>query len=200
MRDELQETGKWTASMDATTLLRRWKEKEPGAAEQLIPLVYEELRKLARRSMRGENGLTLQPTVLVNEAYLRMAGSEIAWQDRAHFFALSARLMKRILVDHARARGRAKRGGPQATLALRGDEAAGGAELVDVLDIERGLEKLRVFDARKADVLELHYFGGLAQEEIAEALGVSRRTVFQDLKTGKAWLMREFTEKKGGAE
>ncbi len=197
-RDTIEKTGMPnraaadTSSTAVTTLLGRWREGDQAALDALMPLVYEELRALARRSLRGEpSGRTLRPTVLVNEAYLRMLGPNVDWQDRAHFFALAARLMRRILIDHARARGRGKRGGDASFVALSGQESGPEADLLGVLEIDRALEKLRAIDPRKSEVLELHYFGGLRQEEIAAALGVSPRTVFQDLKLGKAFLSVE---------
>lgn len=180
------------ASTAVTTLLSRWRAGEQAALDALMPLVYEELRAIARRSLRGEpSGRTLRPTVLVNEAYLRMLGASVDWQDRAHFFALAARLMRRILIDHARARSRGKRGGDADFVALSGREASPAEDLLNVLEIDRALEKLRSVDPRKSDVLELHFFGGLGQEEIAVALDISPRTVFQDLKLGKAFLAVE---------
>lgn len=179
-------------SSEVTALLGRWRRGEAEALNALIPLVHGELRKLARRSLRGESeGQTLQPTALVNEAYLRMVDAAVAWQDRAHFFALVARMMRRIVIDHARARRRTKRGGEAERVTLSGREAGEGIALVDILDVDRALEKLREVDARKAEVLELHFFGGLKQDEMAEVLGVSPRTVFQDLKIGRAWMAAE---------
>jgi RNA polymerase sigma factor (TIGR02999 family) len=176
---------------EVTQLLREGRLGNRDALDRLIPLVHKELRALAERSLRREDrGHTLQATALVNEAYLRMVQSEVDWKDRVHFFALSARLMRHILVDHARARRRAKRGGGAAAVTLQYEPEAPGS-MADVLEINDLLDRLRDLDARKADVVELHFFGGMSQQEIAEALGASPRTVFQDLKFGKAWIARE---------
>jgi RNA polymerase sigma factor (TIGR02999 family) len=176
-----------------TALLVSWGAGDESALSQLIPLVHGELRRLARRLMRGErDGHTLQTTALVNEAYMRLVDlSRVRWQDRAHFFAISARLMRRILVDHARSRKYIKRGGGTRQIAF--DEALvvpheRGADLVALDD---ALEALAAVDPRKSQVVELRYFGGLSVEETAESLGVSAETVMRDWRLAKAWLLRE---------
>ena len=178
-----------------TELLVAWGAGDESAFEQLVPLVHAELRRLAHREMGRERvGHTLQTTALVNEAYLRLIEvSRVQWQDRAHFFAMSARLMRRILVDHARSRQSQKRGG--GTRKVSFDEAltvspTGGADLVALDD---ALQALSSVDARKCQVVELRYFGGLSVEECAEALRVSPDTITRDWRLAKAWLLRELT-------
>jgi len=180
-------------SHQVTRLLVDWRNGDQGALEQLIPLVHEELRRVARRHMAHERaGHTLQATALVNEAYVRLIDiRQVNWQDRTHFFAMSSRLMRRILVDFARSKGSQKRGAGAHKVSL--DEALivstePGADLVALDD---ALDALAVFDARKAQVVEMRFFGGLSVEETAEALNVSVDTVMRDWKLAKAWLLRE---------
>lgn len=178
---------------DVTQLLQRWKAGDGSAADELMPLVYDELRALAAGRLRGEReGHTLQATALVNEAYLRLAGSAVPLEGRAHFFALAARTMRRILVDHARSRDAAKRGGGAAHLSLTEAEVFGSASVdgdaVDILAIHEALEALESLDERKARVMELSVFAGLAQREVAEALSISPATVERDLRFARAWL------------
>lgn len=177
-----------------TRLLQEWKEGNAAAADALIPLVYDELRRLAARLMSNERkGHTLAATALVNEAYMRLAGTEIEWQNRVHFFALSARLMRRILVDHAKSNGRKKRGGEVVKVALD-DAAQVSGEQLDLLpDLDEALERLAAFDPRKAQMMELLYFGGLTYEEAATFLGVSVVTIHREHKLAKAWLYRELS-------
>jgi RNA polymerase sigma factor (TIGR02999 family) len=176
-----------------TDLLLAWRDGDQAALDQLMPAVHQELRRLARRQMRGERqNHTLQTTALVNEAYLRLIDlSRVKWQDRAHFFAMSARLMRRILVDHARSRRYQKRGGGVSDLTL--DEAVvvapeRGADLVALDDT---LEAIASVDARKSQVVEMRFFGGLSVDETAEALHVSAETVMRDWRVAKVWLLRE---------
>ncbi|MFI5178220.1 MAG: sigma-70 family RNA polymerase sigma factor [Vicinamibacterales bacterium] len=176
-----------------TDLLVAWGGGDESALERLMPLVQEELHRLARREMRGERpGHTLQTTALVNEAYMRLIDARrVRWQDRAHFFALSARIMRRILVDHARSRNFIKRGGGTRHVSL--DEALivsqdRGADLVALDD---ALQALAALDARKSQVVEMRFFGGLSVEETAEALRVSPETVMRDWHLAKVWLLRE---------
>jgi RNA polymerase sigma factor (TIGR02999 family) len=180
-------------SHQVTRLLVDWRNGDQGALEQLIPLVHEELRRVARRHMAHERaGHTLQATALVNEAYVRLIDiRQVNWQDRTHFFAMSSRLMRRILVDFARSKGSQKRGAGAHKVSL--DEALivstePGADLVALDD---ALDALAVFDSRKAQVVEMRFFGGLSVEETAEALKVSVDTVMRDWKLAKAWLLRE---------
>lgn len=178
--------------MEVTALLRAWRTGDDGALERLIPLVYDELHEIARRTMRGERAdHTLQATALVHEAYARLIDSAVTWQDRSHFFAVAARQMRRILVDHAKARGRVKRGRGADRITLDESVAVAPEPPADLLALDEALERLAALDERKARVIELHFFGGLTQEEAAEALGVSAATVERDLRFAKAWLYRE---------
>jgi len=182
-----------SSAQHVTRLLQAWGQGEDAALEELLPLVQQELRRLARRYMFGERpGHTLQATALVNEAYLRLVNSrQVNWQNRAHFFAISAQLMRRILVDYARARGYQKRGGgvPKVTL----DEAWMGPQEKghDLVALDDALNTLAGVDPRKSKVIELRYFGGLNVEETAEVLKVSPDTVMRDWRLAKAWLARE---------
>lgn len=181
------------SAQNVTRLLQAWREGEDHALAELLPVVHQELRRMARRYMSGEKqGHTLQTTALVNEAYLRLLGSQkVNWQNRAHFFAISAQLMRRILVDSARARGYQKRGGgvPKVTL----DEAMiGPAEKGrDLVALDDALKALAAVDERKSKVVELRFFGGLSVEETAAVLNVSTDTVMRDWRLAKAWLARE---------
>ena len=176
-----------------TQLLIDWSNGDEHALQQLIPLVHEELRRVARRHMAHERAEhTLQATALVNEAYMRLVDiRQVRWQNRAHFFAMSARLMRRILVDFARSRSYQKRGGaaPKVTL----DEAlvVSPEPGSDLVALDEALTALAAVDPRKAQVVEMRFFGGLSVEETAEALHVSRDTVMRDWKLAKAWLLRE---------
>jgi len=183
---------------DISTLLRAWSDGDRNALERLTPIVYDELHRLARRYMRRERpGQTLQTTALVNEAYMRLVDyKRMQWQDRAHFFAVSSQLMRRILVERARRRNLKRGGGaPHVTLdetaMVGGDRAADpGGNLVALDD---ALNALAVLDPRKVQVVEMRFFGGLTLEETAEVLKVSAVTVRRDLRTAKAWLFRELT-------
>ena len=176
-----------------TKLLVDWRNGDQAALEQLIPLVHEELRRVARRHMAHERpGHTLQATALVNEAYVRLIDiKQVNWQDRAHFFAMSSRLMRRVLVDFARSKGYQKRGGGAQKVSL--DEAliVSSEPGADLVALDDALDALAAFDARKAQVVEMRFFGGLSVEETAEALKVSVDTVMRDWKLAKAWLLRE---------
>jgi RNA polymerase sigma factor (TIGR02999 family) len=175
-----------------TQLLVAWSAGDESALEKLAPLVYDELRRLARRYMAGERaGHTLQTTALVNEAYLKLVDiKHVKWQDRTHFFAMSARLMRRILVDFARSKRYQKRGAGAQTLSL--DDALQVADAgYDLVAVDEALKALADVDARKGQVVEMRFFGGLTVEETAEALNVSPETVMRDWKVAKAWLSRE---------
>ncbi len=169
----------------------------PGrSAEELLPLVYERLRSLARRMIARERpGHTLQPTALVHEAYLKLVDqSRVDWRGRTHFFAVGARAMRRLLVDHARGRHRAKRGGGWARVTLAEGIPSfgeGGLDADQLLDLDEALTRLAVLDAREAEVVELRFFGGLTVPEVAHLLGVSQRTVEGDWTHARAWLRRE---------
>jgi|SRR5688572_12241465 len=176
-----------------TELLRAWSDGEDGALERLLPLVEAELRRLARGYMSRERGEhTLQTTALVNEAFLRLTDARrVRWQDRAHFLGISARLMRRVLVDHARSRGYRKRGGGAQRVTLDEGLVASPDPGLDVLALDRALDALAELDARKSKVIELRFFGGLSVEETAEVLHVSPDTVKRDWRLAKLWLLRE---------
>ena len=178
---------------EVTQLLRAWSDGEKGALERLIPLVEVELRRLARMYMaRERRGHTLQPTALVNEAFVQLTGAQrLRWQDRAHFLGISARLMRRVLVDHARSRGYRKRGGGAQPVALNEGLVATPEPGVDVVALDRALERLAAVDPRKSRVVELRFFGGLSVQETAEVLHVSRDTVKRDWRLAKLWLLRD---------
>jgi len=182
-----------------TTLLRAWSDGDETALERLLPLVEAELRRLARRRMAGERrGHTLQPTALVNEAFLRLVDARsVPWQDRAHFFGISARLMRRVLVDHARSRGYQKRGGGIQRVTLTDGLALAAERTLDLVALDRALEELGAIDARKARVIELRFFGGLSVEETAEALHVSTDTIKRDWRLAKLWLLRQLEGERG---
>jgi RNA polymerase sigma factor (TIGR02999 family) len=181
--------------LSATALLQAWTRGDHGAVEQLMPLVQHELRKLARRQMGRERaGHTLQATALVNEVFVRLIdGGRVEWKSRAHFFALAARLMRRILVDSARAHRYAKRGGGAVVLPLDESLVVTAERSREIVALDDALEALAAIDARKSQVVELRYFGGLSVEETAEALHVSRETVLRDWRLARGWLLRELT-------
>ncbi len=175
-----------------TQLLGAWRSGDRSALDELTPIVYEELRRLARRYMKSERPAhTLQATGLVHEAFSRLAESDVPWQDRAHFFAVAARQMRHILIDYAKARRRDKRGGGAVHTSLDEGRAGGDIGRADLLEVDDALERLAAVDARKADVLVLHYFGGLSYDEIAAAIDISAATVHRDLRLAKAWLNHE---------
>jgi len=180
---------------DVTGLLLAWSRGDSTALEALMPIVHAELRRLARRQMRGErDGHTLQTTALVNELYLRLADvSRVRWQDRGHFFALAARLMRRVLVDHARSRRYQKRGGTAIRVPLTDTLPIAADRSADLVALDDALTALASFDERKGRVVELRFFGGLNVAETAEALGVSVETVARDWRLAKAWLHKELT-------
>lgn len=180
---------------DVTRMLVDWSHGDQEALDRLMPLVYDELRRVAKRILRGESsGHTLQATALVNEAYLKLIQQhEVEWQNRAHFFAIAARLMRRILVDHARNHQASKRGGAARKLSL--DEALGvpAAQAVDLIALEDALTELARLDPEQSRLVELRFFGGLTIEEVAEVLGVSPATVKREWNMAKAWLYRELS-------
>ena len=184
-------------SADVSKLLRAWTDGDEGALEKLIPIIYAEVHRLAGRCMKRERpGHSLQTTALVNEAYMRLVDyKRMQWRDRAHFFAVSAQLMRRILVEHAR-RHNLKRGGRVPHLSL--DEAAevGGERSADLVCLDDAMNALARQDARKVQVVEMRFFGGLSVEETAEVLKISPITVMRDWNTAKAWLYRSLTNGK----
>src|SRR5271166_3484455 len=177
---------------EVSGLLRAWGDGDRGALDRLTPIVYDELRRLASRYMRGERpGHSLQTTALVNEAYIRLVDYRgMRWQDRAHFFAVSAQLMRRILVDHAR-RHNLKRGGGVQHLSLDETALVGSERAADLVALDDALNLLGTLDPRKVQVVEMRFFGGLSVEETAGVLKVSPVTVMRDWSTAKAWLYRE---------
>jgi len=181
------------AASAVTTLLLQWGQGDASALDRLVPLVHHELRRLARRQLRLEQpGHTLETAALVNEAYVRLVDlRRVTWHDRAHFFAMSARLMRRILVDHARARRSLKRGGDVRRVPLETGIEVAGERPTDLVALDDALEALGALDARKARVVELRFFGGLTVEETAAALEVSPETVMRDWRLAKAWLARQ---------
>lgn len=177
---------------NVTQILLDWRSGNQEALERLIPLVYDELRRLARHYMRSERGEhTLQPTALVNEAYIRLVDMKVSWRDRAHFFAVAARLMRRLLVDHARAHQRTKRESGKPKVSLDDVVEVSFKPASNLVAVDEALTHLATFDRRKSEIIELHFFGGLSNEEVAEALGISRSTVQRELRLAKAWLVRE---------
>jgi RNA polymerase sigma factor (TIGR02999 family) len=175
-----------------TQLLTEWRSGHPQALDRLTPLVYDELRRLAHNYMRGERGdHTLQATAVVHEAFLRLIQANVALQDRGHFFALASRLMRRVLVDHAKSRSRIKRNaGVRDLLAQDTSETSPPADF-DVVALDDALEGLQQMEPRLAQVIELHYFGGLTYEQIAAAVGISAATVHRDIRLARAWLLNE---------
>ena len=183
------------AASELTILLDDWKHGDPSALEKLTPLIYDELRRIAHRYARREqNGHTLQTTALVNEAYLRLAGSEVPdWQNRSHFFAVSAQVMRHILIDHARRRRTLKHGGDAQQVSLREASLMAEERAAELIALDEALEELATLDPRKVQVVELRYFGGLSLEETAESLGISLMTVRRDWRAAKAWLFKRLS-------
>ena len=187
---------------DVTQLLLAWRDGDEGALDRLLPVVYTELHNLAHGRMRAEMpGLaTLQTTALIHEAYVRLVdGARVPWQNHSHFYAVCARLMGRILVDRARARRADKRGGDR-PIALGDWQGAVPAQDEAVMAVHEALERLAQADRRKADVVELRYFGGLTVEETADALGVSPETVLRDWKVARLWLQHELKGQEAAAD
>jgi RNA polymerase sigma factor (TIGR02999 family) len=182
---------------DVTQLLLAWNNGDRGALDRLIPIVYDELRRLARHHMRLEAANhTLQATGLVNEAYIRLVDqNRVNWQNRAHFFGAAAQIIRRVLVDHARARQRLKRGGDAVKVSLYDDIGAAEAVELDVVGLDHALSELAKLDPQQERIIELRFFTGLSIEETAEALNISPATVKRDWATARAWLYREMTSK-----
>ena len=181
-----------TSNGKFTQLLSDWRTGQENALSELTPMVYEELRRLAHRYMRSERGShTLQATAVVHEAFLRLIQSEVPMQDRAHFFALASRLMRRVLVDHARSRGRDKRYGSVKQVPLMDDLPAKPEPSFDIVDLDNALEQLAQLEPRLAQALELHYFGELTYDQIALAMSASAATVHRDIRLARAWLLNQ---------
>jgi len=185
---------------DVTGLLVAWGQGDPAADSRLMAVVYEDLRRVARRRLRSERAdHSLAPTALVHEAYLRLVDlRRVRWQNRAQFFAIAARVMRQILVDHARAHAAAKRGGPGFKVPLRDDLGATAPRDVDLLDLDAALGKLATIDPRLDDLVVLRFFGGLTVEEAADALGLSPATIKRDWTRARAWLFRELRAARPG--
>ena len=186
--------GKTPSAGEVSGLLLAWTAGDRGALDRLTPVVYDELRRLARGYLRSERvGHSLQTTALVNEAYMRLVDyKRMHWQNRAHFFAVSAQLMRRILVEHAR-RHNLKRGGGAPHVSLEAAAEVGGARAEDLVALDDAMKALEKLDQRKAQVIEMRFFGGLSVEETAEVLKVSPVTVMRDWSTAKAWLYRQLS-------
>jgi RNA polymerase sigma-70 factor, ECF subfamily len=190
----VQKEGQAPDNAEVSGLLQAWSEGDRAALDRLTPIVYDELRRLAGRYMRGERpGHSLQTTALVNEAYMRLTDyKSMQWQNRAHFFAVSSQLMRRILVDHAR-RHNLKRGGGVQHVSLEETAMVGGDRAADLVALDDAMDALAHIDLRKVQVVEMRFFAGLSVEETAEVLKVSPVTVMRDWSTAKAWLYRELT-------
>ena len=183
------------ADQPITRLLQQWNEGDENALDALTPLVYDELRRLARGMFASESaGHTLQPTALVNEAFSNLVRAELSINDRSHFFALCARMMRRILVNHAKARRAAKRGGGATHLSFDENIATGSEKGLDILALDDAIQELAEADERKAKLVELHYFGGLTYDELSAAMSLSTSQVHRDLRTAKAWLKVRLAE------
>lgn len=179
-----------------TQLLIAWNNRSPDVLEDLLPLVYGELRQLAARYLRREQtDHTLQPTALVHEAYLKLVDQRrVQWQNRAHFYGIAANIMRRILVDYARARHAGKRGGGWERVSLIEDQTPAGAAGIDVLALDQALQRLATFDAQQERIVELRYFGGLTIEETAEVVGISAATIVREWTIARAWLRGELSK------
>ena len=184
------------ASHEVTQLLMAWNDGDQSALERLIPLVHAELHRIARRYMRNERaGHTLQTSALINEAYLRLIDAQqVHWQNRAHFFGIAAQLMRRVLVDFARSRGYKKRGGGALQVSLDETMVITKERGEDLVALDEALSALSELDERKGRVVEMRFFGGLSEKEIAEALAVSPETVRRDWRLAKSWLRRRLSE------
>jgi RNA polymerase sigma factor (TIGR02999 family) len=185
-----------TSTHEVTQLLVAWGQGDQGALDKLLPLVYDELHRMAQRYMRRQNpDHTLQTTALINEAYLKLVGQpEQQWQNRAHFFGVAAQAMRHILVDYARARGSAKREGERQAVSFDETAVASLERAAEIVALDEELQSLAIFDRRKSQVVELRFFGGLSVEEVAEVLQVSPKTVKRDWQVARMWLLRELAK------
>jgi RNA polymerase sigma factor (TIGR02999 family) len=178
-----------------TLLLQQSRGGNKAAFDELVPIVYDQLHKMAARCFSAESpGHTLRATALLNEAYLKLVEADVAWTDRVHFFAVAARVMRRILVDHARGQAREKRGGDVEKISLDQGMEVGAQAPVQLLDLDRALERLAARDRRKSEIVELLFFGGLTYDEAAAALEISPATLHRELKMAKAWLYKELAQ------
>ena len=180
---------------EITQQLIAWSKGDAAALDKLIPVVYRELRRMADHYLRGENpGHSLQPTALVHEAYLRLIDqTKVEWQNRAHFFGVAAQMMRRILIDHAKAKHRGKRGGAATRVTLEEGAAFTQERAAELVALDDALNMLSEIDERKSRIVELRYFGGLTVEETAQVVGVSDKTVMRDWNLAKAWLYQQLT-------
>lgn len=180
---------------DLTKLLGAWRGGDRAALDALVPIVYRELHRLAHGALRGERaGHTLQTTALVHEAFEHLVDARVDWKDRAHFFAIAARQMRRILVNHALERKAAKRGGGAPHTSLDGALDVVGTQSAEITDLDDALQRLEAFDERKARILELHYFGGLTYEEMSAVMSLSTTTLDAELRFAKAWLRQQLAD------
>lgn len=181
---------------DVTQILHEWSGGDRNAPERLMPLVYDEMRRLARSFLARERGAhTFQPTALVNEAYLRLVDqTRVNWQNRAHFYGIASSMMRRVLIDHARAHATEKRGGAAIHLSIDDVQVPIEERAASFIAMDEALSRLAEMDQRKSRIVEMRFFGGLSDEEIAEVLGVSSRTVLRDWKTARLWLYRELSQ------
>lgn len=178
-----------------TLLLQSWQEGDKAALDELATTVYDELRRLARSAFRGERaGHTLQPTALVNEAFVKLVNADISWQSRAHFFALSARMMRRILVNHAQSRSAQKRGGPAIAVTFHNSRVGETEPDERIEELDDALSELAQIYPRKADLVELQIFGGLTFEEMSEVSGLSSSTLTRELRMARAWLKQRLLD------
>lgn len=184
------------AQHEVTQILHDWSGGDAQAPERLMPLVYDELRRLARSFLfREREGHTLQPTALVHEAYVRLVDqTRVNWQNRAHFYGIASSMMRRVLIDHARGHATEKRGGGTIRLSIDDVQVPLEERAASFVALDEALERLAQFDERKCKIVEMRFFGGLSDEEIAEVLGVSTRTVLRDWKTVRLWLYRELSQ------
>jgi RNA polymerase sigma factor (TIGR02999 family) len=186
------ETNESQPPANLTQLLTEWRAGEAQALERLTPLIYEELRRLAHRYMRSErSGHTLQATAVVHEAFMRLVQGNVSLQDRTHLFAVASRLMRRVLVDHAKSRGRDKRDAGVRETLIDDCDVPMPERRFDMVDLDDALEGLAQMEPRLAQVIELHYFGGLTYDQVAGAVGRSTATVHRDIRLGRAWLLNE---------
>jgi RNA polymerase sigma factor (TIGR02999 family) len=190
-----QPAGIGASSDDVTQLLRQWRDGNKDALDELFPVVYQELRRLAARYLRRERpGHTLRPTALVHEAFLRLIDQQrVSWQNRAHFFGLAAQMMRRILVNHALSRQAAKRGGHLAHVTLDEERHGRAEQRLDIVALDEALKTLAALNGRQARVVELRYFGGLTVEETAEVVGISAATVKREWAAARLFLLREIS-------
>ena len=181
-------------SENVTQLLLAWGRGDEAARDELIPLVLDSLRRIARRQLRAERAAhTLETNALINEAYLKLIDQSVSWQNRAHFFGIASRLMRELLVDHARARQRLKRGGHQEQISLTSSAGIVEEQVVDLLALDQALENLSGVDPQSSRIVELRFFGGLTIDETAEVIGVSTPTVERGWRTARAWLQTELS-------